>query len=331
VLASLSVGRDDSIGRMEEAMIRRDFFTRLAVGAGAFAFGGDLLGQTKHRPAAVNRSDKRSRISISTWSLHNYFQATREKEFTFPGNMLTLIEFPEMIADRYQVHNLEFCAPHFASTEKTYLQEVKGSLVRAHSRVVNMPVDIDELWAGGGLSDPQQSVRDVAVNASKIWIDVAQAIGSKSVRCDPGKFNPQDLSPTLESYRRLAAYGKPKGVHVIIENHGGVGSEHPEELVKFFEQAGPDVVGALPDFGNFPDEATRETGLPILFPYAHVVCHAKGLEFDSAGSETKYDFPKCIEISKKAAFTGVYSIEFEGPGDPYEGVKKTLDELLKYL
>jgi len=245
--------------------------------------------------------------------------------------MLSLIEFPEMIADRYQVHNLEFCAPHFASTEKTYLQEVKGRLVRAHSRVVNMPVDIDELWRGGGLSDTEQSVRDAAVNASKIWIDVAQAIGSKSVRCDPGKFNPQDLSPTLESYRRLAAYGKPKGVHVIIENHGGVGSEHPEELVKLFEQAGPDVVGALPDFGNFPDEATRETGLPILFPYAHVVCHAKGLEFDSAGNETKYDFPKCIEISKKAAFAGVYSIEFEGPGDPYEGVKKTLDELLKYL
>ena len=171
-------------------MIRRDFFTRLAVAPGVFALGGELLGQTKHRPASVNRYDKRSRISISTWSLHNYFQSTREKEFTLPGNMLALLDFPEMIADRYQVHNLEFCAPHFASTEKTYLQEVKGRLVRAHSRVVNMPVDIDELWTGGGLSDPDQSVRDAAVNASKIWIDVAQTIGSKSVRCDPGKFNP---------------------------------------------------------------------------------------------------------------------------------------------
>jgi sugar phosphate isomerase/epimerase len=312
-------------------MIRRDFFTRLAVGAGACAFGGELLGQTKHRPISVNRFDKRNRISISTWSLHNYFQSTREKEFTLPGKMLALLDFPEMIADRYQVHNLEFCAPHFASTEKPYLQEVKSRLVRAHSRVVNMPVDIDELGTGGGLSDPDQSVRDAAVNASKIWIDVAQAIGSKTVRCDPGKFNSRDLSPTVDSYKRLAAYGKPKGVRVIVENHGGVGSEHPEELVKLFEQTGPDGVGALPDFGNFPDEATRERGLPILFPYAHVVCHAKGLEFDAAGKETQYDFPKCIEISKQAAFPGIYSIEFEGPGDPYDGVQKTLDELLKYL
>jgi sugar phosphate isomerase/epimerase len=312
-------------------MVRRDFFIRMAGGAAALALGGELQGQTKHHPASVNRFDKRDRISISTWSLHNYFQSTREKEFTLPGNMLALLDFPEMIADRYKVHNMEFCAPHFASTEKTYLQEVKGRLVRAHSRVVNMPVDIDELWTGGGLSDTNEKVRDAAVNGSKIWIDVAAAIGSKSVRCDPGKLNPQDYSPTIDSYKRLAAYGRPKGVRVIIENHGGVGSEHPEELIKLFEQAGPDVVGALPDFGNFPDEETREKGLPLLFPYAHVVCHAKGLEFDAAGNETKFDFPKCIQISKKAAFTGVYSIEYEGPGDPYEGVQKTLDELLKYL
>jgi hypothetical protein len=91
------------------------------------------------------------------------------------------------------------------------------------------------------------------------------------------------------------------------------------------------MVGALPDFGNFPDEATREKGLAELFPYASVVSHAKGLVFNSAGEETQYDFPKCLEISKKAGFKGIYSIEYEGPGDPYEGVQKTLDELLKYL
>ena len=312
-------------------MIRRDFFTRIAGGAGALALGNELWGATKRHPAGADRSDKRYRISISTWSLHNYFQATREKDFALAGNMLALLDFPEMIADRYKVHNLEFCAPHFASTEKAYLQELKSRLVRAYSHVVNMPVDIKELWTGGGLSDSDKEVRDAAVDGAKTWIDVAVAVGSKSVRCDPGKMNPEDLSPTLESYKRLAAYGKPKGVHVIIENHGGVGSEHPEELVRLFKQAGTEVVGALPDFGNFPDENTRERGLTLLFPYAHVVCHAKGLDFDSAGNETKFDFPKCIEISKKAGFKGIYSIEYEGPGDPYAGVQKTLDELLKYL
>jgi len=312
-------------------MNRRDFLTRTTGVAGASALGSELLGQTKHRPAAVHAFDKRSRISISTWSLHNYFQATREEDFTLPGDMLALLEFPEMIADRYKVHNLEFCAPHFASTEKAYLLEVKSRLLRAHSRLLNMPIDIQELWTGGGLSDPDKQVREAAVSGAKTWIDIAFAVGCKSVRCDPGKMNAEDLSPTVESYKHLAAYGRPKGVHVIIENHGGVGSEHPEDLVRLFKQVGTDAVGALPDFGNFPDEDTRERGLVVLFPYAHVVCHAKGLDFDSAGKETKFDFPKCIEISKKAGFPGIYSIEYEGPGDPYAGVQKTLDELLKYL
>jgi hypothetical protein len=312
-------------------MIRRDFFSRLAGGAATLALGGELRGQTKRHPTSGVSLDKRTRISVSTWSLHNYFQATREKDFNLPGDMLALLEFPEMVADRYKVHNMEFCAPHFPSTEKTYLQELKSRLVRAYSRVVNMPVDIKELWTGGGLSDPDLAVRDAAVDGAKTWIDVAAAIGCKSVRCDPGKMNPEEFTPTIESYKHLAAYGRPKGVQVIIENHGGVGSEHPEELVRLFKEAGPGVVGALPDFGNFPNQTTREKGLALLFPYAHVVCHAKGLEFDAAGNETRFDFPSCIGISKKAGFTGVYSIEYEGSGDPYEGVQKTLDELLKYL
>jgi len=110
-----------------------------------------------------------------------------------------------------------------------------------------------------------------------------------------------------------------------------VGSEHPEELVSVFKRVGSSFFGALPDFGNFPDEPTREKGLRVLFPYAHVVCHAKGLEIDASGAETKFDFPKCVEISKAAGYKGIYSIEYEGPGDPYQGVQKVLDELLKYL
>lgn len=312
-------------------MIRRDFLVRVSGGASVLALGPNLLGQTKHSTAGAHPPDKRNRISISTWSLHNYFQTTREEDFKLPGSMLALLDFPEMIAAKYNIHNLEFCAPHFASTDKAYLQELKNRLMKAHSHLVNIPVDIPELWKDGGLSDPKKEVRDAGVNAAKTWIDVAATLGAKSVRCDPGKMNPEDLSPTAESYKRLGTYARTKGIKVIIENHGGVGSEHPEELVRLFKLAGSNLVGALPDFGNFPDEATREKGLEILFPYAPVVSHAKGLAFDSAGKETKYDFPKCIAISKKAGFKGIYSIEYEGPGDPYDGVQKTLDELLKYL
>jgi sugar phosphate isomerase/epimerase len=248
-----------------------------------------------------------------------------------PVQILALLDFPEMIADRYKVHSLEFVAPHFASVEPTYFQELKSRLTRARSRLVNIPVDIEELGTAAGLSDPDAKVRARAITAVKKWIDIGRQLGARSVRCDPGKLNPEDLSPTVKSYKELAAYGRSKGLHVIIENHGGVGSEHPEELVKLFKKVDGEFIGALPDFGNFPDEATRLAGLPLLFPYARTVCHAKGLEFDADGNETKFDFKRCVEISKSAKYKGVYSIEYEGSGDPYDGVQKVVDELLRYL
>ena len=311
-------------------MRRREFLNRMA---GGVALGSALRGANPLWAAALAQTaqsgtaGKRRRIAVSTWSLHSYFPKTREKSSTLPGKMLELLDFPEMIADRYKVHHLEFCAPHFASVEPNYLKELKARLAKAHSQLVNIPVDIPELWKGGGLSDPDEQVRGAAIEGARKWIDIGAEMGARSVRCDPGKMKPENLTPTIDSYKQLAAHAKAKGIDVIIENHGGVGSEHPEELVKLFAGVGKDFKGALPDFANFPDEPTRERGLKLLFPYARVVCHAKGLEFDAEGNETKFNFPRCVEISKQAGFKGIYSIEFEGLGDPHVGVQKTLDEL----
>lgn len=314
-------------------MQRRDFIAWITASLTSTTLHAVQKKKTKAKPSASRSqsSAKLERIGVSTWSFHNYFAKTRRKDFDLPGPMLALLDFPEMAADRYKVHHLEFVAPHFASTEPAYIQELRSRLQRSHSHLINIPVDISELHQEGGLSGPDPKVREGAINAAKPWVDIAHSLGARSVRCDPGRMNPDDLAPTIESYKKLAAYGRSKGVQVIIENHGGVGSEHPEELVKVFKGVKGEFIGALPDFGNFPDEETREKGLAQLFPYAKAVCHAKGLEFDSSGSETKFDFRKCVEISKLAKYKGVYSIEYEGPGDPYEGVQKVVDELLRYL
>src|SRR2546427_784896 len=91
------------------------------------------------------------------------------------------------------------------------------------------------------------------------WIELALEGGAGSARSTPAKINTADLSPTVSSYKALAAHGASEGIFVIIENHGGVGSEHPEELVELFKAVGKNC-GALPDFGNFPrsEEHTSE-------------------------------------------------------------------------
>src|SRR5438094_2408497 len=321
-------------------MKRRDFLTSLVGGAAsagllaAAGLEGKTLAPQRKRSrgrAARPPNDKRSRVGISTWSFHNLFPKTRDQDATATGKNLVLMDFPEMIADRYKVHSLEFVAPHFASTEPTYLQELKGKLLKAQSHLVNIPVDIEEIWNAGRLSDPEPRVRETAINASMKWIDIAKQLGARSVRCDPGKMNPDDLTPTIHSYHKLAAYGTSRGTSLTIENPAALRSQHPQPLVHLLNPPGGDFIGALPDFGNFPDEQTRMRGLPLLFPYARTVCHAKGLDLDASGNETKFDFAKCVEISKQAGYKGVYSIEYEGPGDPYDGVQKVVDELLRYL
>jgi sugar phosphate isomerase/epimerase len=333
-------------------MLRRDFLARLAAVAASAGRGMAILAMTSHGQDARATSRGRDgssfatttpthlaasaavrlqRISISTWSLHNYFRSTRRSNFNLPGPMLALLDFPDLIVDRYKVHHFEFCTTHFGSTEPTYLRELKYALLRTGSTVVNIPVDIPECGRHGTFSDPDRKTRMAALDAVKPWVDVAYTLGARSVRVGPGKVDPANLAPTAEAYKALAMYAQAKGIRVIVENHGDFGTKHPEELVKLFKLTGPGRIGALPDFANFSDETTREKGLKMLFPYASTVCHAKGLEFDADGAEKGFDFPLAMEIARKAGFRGVYSIEFEGPGDPYEGIQKTLDELLKYL
>ncbi|HXJ91598.1 MAG TPA: TIM barrel protein [Terriglobia bacterium] len=315
-------------------MKRRDFLACLFGGAAAAKMGSVALAQSRSHHAAHRAPPapvKLDRVGISSWSFHNHFPSTRESSVSAPAQPLALLDFPEMIADRYKVHNLEFVAPHFSSLEPAYLQELKANLVRVHSRLINIPVDIPEIWHGGGLSDPDASVREAAIETSQKWIDIAKQLGARSVRCDPGGFNPDDLTLTIDSYRKLAAYGRAKNVAVLIENHGEIGSQHPEALVQVFRAVGGPFIGALPDFGNFPDNETRLRGLPLLFPYARTVCHAKGLNLDANGNETAFDFQKCVEIAKSAAFKGIYSIEYEGSGDAYAGVQAVVNELIRYL
>jgi len=247
-------------------------------------------------------------ICVSTWSFHTLFEADKPMDAR---------DFPEMVADRYHVHNVEMVYPHFASTEPSYVNEFNDRLRKAHSRVVNIPIDYKELWEKPSLSSPNRQEREHAIGLYQKGIDLAAAVGAPAGRCDPGLVNLDDPSLTIESYRTLAAYGQAKGVRIVVENHGSI-SRHPEVLVNILESAG---AGALPDMGNFPNVETRERGLRLLYPLAKDLCHAKSRpQVD--------DLPRCVQLAKEAGFRGVYSIEAGNASDPYAAVQEILDVLV---
>jgi len=283
-------------------MQRRQFLLGSGLAAWAAQNG---LSQTSAPPDEA----KLARIGVSSWSFHALFEQAR----------MVALDFPEMIADRYHVHNLEIVYPHFASSEPAYVTEFKSRLKKTHSRLVNIPIDFDELWEEPALSSTDPNERQHAISLYIKGIDLTAALGAPTGRCDPGTVNLEDPSLTIASYKTLVSCGKSKGVGIIVENHGGI-SQHPEVLVKILEASG---AGALPDVGNFPDETTRERGLRLMYPLAKGISHAK--------LDPRFDLAKRLHIAREAGYNGVFSIEAGGRGDPYEAVQQVFDALNKAL
>jgi sugar phosphate isomerase/epimerase len=256
------------------------------------------------------------RVCVSTWSFHTFFETDRNN----PAKVLMDVrDFPEMIADRYHVHNLEIVLPHFLAADPPPVRELKARLEKARSRIVNMPLDFGVLWNTPAISSTVVKERDAAIAMYKKGIDTAHELGSPTVRCDPGIVNLEDPSLTIDAYKQLAAYAAGKGIKVVVENHGAI-SKNPDVLVEILKAAG---VGALPDFGNFPDEETRERGLRLMFPLAGEIAHAKLREGQ--------DFARCMRIARESGFTGVFSIEAAGRGDAYVEVQQIVDAVVANL
>ena len=75
-----------------------------------------------------------------------------------PGE-LDIMDFPSMLASRYHIHNVEVQQIHFLSMEPAYFDKFHARLQKANSRMVNMPLELDESGYRGIISpcspDPQ--------------------------------------------------------------------------------------------------------------------------------------------------------------------------------
>src|SRR5271156_4551118 len=113
-------------------MNRRTFFRNTAAGTLAAKVAGHApLARAAGNGAQGPDADKLQRVAVTTWSLHTLFHQTKDFGAKVEGEMLDLRKFPELVADRFHVHNLELCSVHFESTEPSYLNELKVNLQKA--------------------------------------------------------------------------------------------------------------------------------------------------------------------------------------------------------
>ena len=284
-------------------MRRRDFL----IGAAAASAG-----------LAQDNSEKLKRVGCMSGCFDRLLTEVRDWSRPASPKELDIMDFPEMLADRFHIHNVEVQQIHFLSMEPSYYRKFLDRVKKAKTRMIDMPLELDEKGYSGTVSvcSPDPQIRARAIDLTKQWIDRAAIIECPSVMINQGPMLPEDLGPVIDALKTLSAYGKPKKVAVIMENRGRT---PPETLARVIQASG---TYANPDIGNFPDEETRERGLRLLYPLSLTVSHVK--------MNARFDFAKAIRISKEMGFKGVYSLE-TGGADPYAAAQRVLDALLSNM
>lgn len=291
-------------------------------------------------------------ISLAQWSLYRSFFGSDITDWqTFarllmesPDSLLQgeldPTDFPA-IAAGYGIDCIELVNTFYYSkaNDDAYWTDFKNRCEGAGVTVGLIMCD-----ALGNLGDADPEARMAAVENHYPWVDVAQFLGAHSIRVNAaGEGTPEEVAANaVDGLTKLGEYGAPKGINIIVENHGGISSD-ASWLAGLIAEVGMDNVGILPDFGNFcietgPEGCINEydkyQGIMELMPYAKGVS-AKSHQFDENGNEVNSDFLKIMKIVKDSGFTGYVGIEYEGNElSEDEGIKATkalLERVIKQL
>lgn len=247
--------------------------------------------------AAASRSGL-ERIGMGTVLFRYRFPQTRPEGIAPLGGELSLLEVPQYYRERFGMRQVEFWSYHFESLERPYLRRLKAALADAGSSLVNVQVDTRYNLASADDAERRRSVDHV-----KEWIDAVAFLGSTAIRVNPGN-GPVERS--IESLREVNAYARSKGLPLLTENHFGIEMD-PDVHLRLIQEAGPDNLYSLPDFGNYPSEVRFEN-LRKIMPHAWLIS-AKAAKFNENMEHISYDFDACVRLAEEEGFKGVYVVE----------------------
>ncbi|GEM_PF-747554 len=213
-----------------------------------------------------------------------------------------------------------------SATDKAYLDQIKKA-------AKDNGIIICGLICEGNLSTLDDAAwnKQIEVNAEKMR--AAAYLGAPLVRLNLGGLGDQAKDDTIGTDRCIAAFkkllplAKELKIKMTIENHGGP-SKKADNIIRIIKETDPKWVGSCLDFKNWPQDLILQENAKLARYAYHT--HAKAHTFGEDGEETVVPYGKVLQMLKDAKYKGAVSIEFEGPGDQIEGVKKTRDLILRY-
>ena len=263
------------------------------------------------------------RLSVTSWPFRSVL--------TGPKATMDLKQFPAVIRDRFNIHNINPLASHFKEVTPQYIAEFGAAVAKAGSHIVDLGL------GGGAFYDPDAAVRDKAVAEGRKWIDIAAQLGSPSVRqhVSRSKNAPADVTLAAQSLGAMAEYGQTKNIVVNLENDAPV-SEDPFFLVSVIEKVNSPYLRALPDMGNsLPpsnDAARNERAVRAMFRHVFNVCHVKdAILHENTGKVYTVDLAKMFAIAEESHFKGYFTMEPDVHGDPFEATQKLITATLTHL
>jgi sugar phosphate isomerase/epimerase len=281
-------------------MKRREFLigAAMTVGATARPWGQRSKGTTGSRA---------DRVAIMVYSFARVLKLPGRP--STPERTLEIFDVPEMFADRFKVHNVEMQHNYFESTEPAYFKDFLSRLEKTKSRVSNINLELGNM----SIAAPDPSLRAQAADLTRAWIDHAVVLGSPRVMINQGRLTQENKAAAIETLTRMTAYAKTRNVMVGAEPRG-------DDFTLLTEVIRAGGAYTNPDVGNFGgDQAHQHDGIKAMFPYTDGNCHMKML------NPPTYDLAAAIALIKELGYAGLYSIENEQPGDPYDNVQTVYD------
>src|SRR5262245_3678458 len=196
-------------------MKRREFLAAAAALAGEA--GASRLWAQSSSPAGRAKQSTLDRIAIMTLNFQRLLKLPDLPQE--PERTLELFDVPEMLADKYGVHKIEFQHYHIPSTEPSFLQELRAQIEKRKSRMTQINLEFGQL----NMSAPELRNRLMAIDLTKMWVDHAVMLGAQRVMINQGQPTEENKSFGIPTLKTMADYGRSKGIIVSVETRGAGG------------------------------------------------------------------------------------------------------------
>ena len=194
-------------------MRRREFL----YGAAAVLAGAPRVWTQSTSPAGRIKQATLDRIAIMTLNFQRLLKLPDLPQE--PERTLELFDVPEMLADKYGVHKIEFQHYHIPSTEPSFLKELRAQIEKRKSRMTQINLEFGQL----NMSAPELRNRLMAIDLTKMWVDHAVMLGAQRVMINQGQPTQDNKSYGIPTLKTMADYGRSKGIIVSVETRGGGG------------------------------------------------------------------------------------------------------------